>query len=358
MAVAGSTPSTRMTKKIQVAMAIMILVIGTVLFTGANRAVASIDSTLDSSGVGFAAIIQWGGSGNKLTGTYDSFGVTDDQSNTETPYSTESDHCSIQGIVSGSTINVNLMGCSDATSDGSDVAHEKGSMFLLTFPSSTGTLVSITFKSGSIGSYNRAVSAAKLFARQGNGLVTYESAYEPAQVYFSPTFSRPFKVESSWFDVMTQQINSAPDHIDSRVGAWVLRWSKYGWVREKQLTIDTFTPPGRPFALKLGPKVTAYGIEQSWMDFSEYDVVAYISHHWLLVPFVTDKRLRKAFLPNGPTTWKIEGPLFVKSVMGCISKHCGKVIITYSFNEYGSGDAQFGITNQSGPSFAFVNGKP
>jgi hypothetical protein len=250
------------------------------------------------------------------------------------------------------------MGCSDASFDGSYVAHEKGSRFLFTFPSVAGTLVNVTFKSGSIGSYNRAVSAAKLFAQQGNGLVTYESEYQPAQTYFSPTFSRPFKIVSTWFDVMTQQINSAPAHFDSRVGAWVLQWSSGGWLREKQLAIDTLTPPGSPFALKLGQKVTAYAIEQSWMGFSEYDVVAYVKHHWQLVPFAKDVTPSKTFLPDGPTTWLIKVPVFVKSVMGCIdTKHCGKVKITYTFNGYASGGVVFSFTSQSGPSFAFVNVK-
>src|ERR1017187_2604998 len=142
--------------------AVTVSVLGIVLLDGAVRAGASIDTTLESSGAGIAAIIQWGGSGNKLIGTYDSFSVTNDQSNTESPYSTESIHCSIQGVVSGSTINVSLMSCTNASVNGSYVAHENGSKFVFTFPSSAGTLVSVTYKSGSIRSYNRAVSAAKL----------------------------------------------------------------------------------------------------------------------------------------------------------------------------------------------------
>ena len=327
----------------------------TVVYAGAIRAEALIDSTLNASGQGFAAIIQWGGAGDKLTGTYDSFGVSFNKSDTDSPYSTQSNHCLIRAVVSGSTINVSLTGCSNTSVDGSYVAHDEGSSFLFTFPSSTGTLVSIKFKAGSISKYNGAVSETKLLARQGNGLATYASDNQPEQTYFAPTFSRPFKVNSKWFDVMTQQINSAPDHADSKLGAWVLQWSSGFWFRDKELAIDSFSPAGSPFPLKLGQKVTAYAIEQSWMSFSEYDVVAYLKHHWQLVSFAKDHRIKSSFIPNGATTWSIQGPIFVESVMGCIgTKHCGTVKVTYKFNRVANGGAVFTAVDQSGPPFAFT----
>ena len=87
----------------------------TVVYAGAIRAEALIDSTLNASGQGFAAIIQWGGAGDKLTGTYDSFGVSFNKSDTDSPYSTQSNHCLIRAVVSGSTINVSLTGCSNTS---------------------------------------------------------------------------------------------------------------------------------------------------------------------------------------------------------------------------------------------------
>ena len=103
-----------------------------------------------------------------------------------------------------------LTGCSNTSVNGSYVAHEEGSNFLFTFPSSTGTLVSIKFKAGSISTYNGEVSAAKLLARQGNGLATYASNYQPEQTYFAPTL----KIND--LEVHSLQMGPQPGRLEAR----------------------------------------------------------------------------------------------------------------------------------------------